>query len=145
MRAVLFTFLALVAGMACAQIYTWRDASGNVHYSDYPPPGVDARKMGPGTPSGSQPAPNRGVAEQELEFRKRRGEAAKSQEKADKEKADAEEKRQNCEQAKAHLQTLESGQRMARVGTDGERVVLDDEARALEIVRTRKSVQDWCK
>ena len=45
MRAITLFILALVWTAATAQVYTWRDASGKIHYSDTPPPGVDAKKM----------------------------------------------------------------------------------------------------
>ncbi len=53
MRAVILFILACLWGVASAEVYTWRDASGKIHYSDTPPPGVDAKKMRAGAPSTS--------------------------------------------------------------------------------------------
>lgn len=147
MRAMAGFFLALVATLAWSgEVYTWRDASGKIHYSDTPPPGVDSKKMRGGTqaPAPSS-APSRNLAEQEMEFRKRQSESEKARSKAEKEKGDADEARSNCEQAKRQLQALESGQRMARVNEAGENIPMDDEMRAKEIEQSRKSVQSWCK
>ena len=148
MRAITLLILACVWTAASAQVYTWRDASGNIHYSDTPPPGVDARKMRPGVQSDTAPdttAPSRSMAEQEMGFRKRQAEAEKARAKAEQEKKEAEESRRSCEESRKQLQALESGQRISRINEAGELVNLDDEMRAQEIDRARKSVQSWCK
>ena len=46
MRAVILFILACLWGFASAEVYTWRDASGKIHYSDAQPPGVEAKKSG---------------------------------------------------------------------------------------------------
>lgn len=148
MRAITLFILALVWTAASAQVYTWRDASGNIHYSDTPPPGVDAKKMRPGAQPGATPsggAPVRSTAEQDMEFRKRQTEADKARSKAEQDKGDAEDGKRNCEDARKHLNALESGQRMSRLNEAGESIPLDDEMRAQEIEKARKSVQSWCK
>jgi len=148
MRAIILIILAFVCTAAAAQVYTWRDASGKIHYSDTPPPGVDAKKMRPGGQSGgasSDGLPARSTAEQDMEFRKRQTDADKARTKAEQDKGDAEDSKRNCEQAKTQLNALESGQRMSRFNEAGESIPLDDEMRAQEIDRARKSVQSWCK
>lgn len=148
MRAIVLLILACLATAASAQVYMWRDASGKVHYSDTPPPGVDAKKMRAGGPSDSAPASGaagRSLAEQEAEFRKRQAEAEKTRSKAEQERATAEDNKRNCEDARNQLNALESGQRMSRIDSTGERIPLDDEMRAQEIERAKKSVESWCK
>lgn len=148
MRAITLLILACAWTAASAQVYTWRDASGKTHYSDTPPPGVEAKKMRPGTQATTTPAsgtPGRSTAEQDMEFRKRRSEAEKVQAKAEQEKKESDDARRNCEQARIHLNALESGQRISRLNEAGERIPLDDEMRAQEIENARKSVQSWCK
>jgi len=141
--------LALIATTALGgEVYTWKDAKGKVHYSDTPPPDSDAKTMrsanSAATPAASAPAPKKSLAEQELDFRKRKTEGEEARAKAEKDKADTEEKSKNCEQAKAQLQALESGQRIARYNAQGERIVLDDAGREQETTSARKSVQSWC-
>lgn len=146
MRALIFILLACLCSAASAEIYTWRDASGKVHYSDKPPAGLDARTVRGAPAAGpSAEGASRSLAEREMDFRKRRDEAAKAQAKAETDKREAEESRRNCEQAKRQLQALESGQRMSRINAAGERVPLDDAMRAQEIESTRRSVESWCK
>ena len=123
MRAITLFILALVWTAASAQVYTWRDASGKTHYSDTPPPGVDAKKMRPGTQSGATSSggtPVRSIAEQDMEFRKRQTEAEKARAKADQEKGDAEDGKRNCEDARKQLNALASGEICLVVGWSGD-------------------------
>lgn len=147
MRAVILLVLASLWGVVAAQVYTWRDASGKTHYSDTPPPGVDAKKMraGTSTDSAGSAAAARGIAEQDMEFRKRKAEADKTQAKAEQERKEAQEGKLNCEEARNQLGALESGQRMSRINDRGEHIPLDDEMRMQEIEKARKAVQSWCK
>lgn len=145
-RALLFVIAVLAAGTVSAQIYTWRDASGKVHYSDTPPPGTEAKQMRGGVPTGADGgAQRRSQNEQEQEFRKRSSEAAEKKAKSEKELAEKEARKQDCESARAQLQALESGQRVTRFNEKGETVFLDDAERAQEIERTRKIVAQQCK
>lgn len=148
MRALGMVILALMAGTAWgADVYTWRDASGKVHYSDSPPPGVEAQRMrgGVAVETAEPPAKRPSLAEQERAFRQRRAEAEKSKEKAEKDKAESDEAKRNCDDARSQLGALESGQRMTRANAQGEQIHLDDQARAQEIERAQKSVKSWCK
>ena len=58
--------------------------------------------------------------------------------------AQAEQKQQNCEGARSALRSLESGQRISRVGQDGERYFLDDQQIAQETERARQAVAKNC-
>ncbi|THF66436.1 DUF4124 domain-containing protein [Pseudothauera nasutitermitis] len=55
--ALLGALLALVfATAAQAQIYTWKDRDGRVHYSDTPPPAGEVKTMGPARRTAPPPA-----------------------------------------------------------------------------------------
>jgi hypothetical protein len=43
------------------------------------------------------------------------------------------------------LATLDSGQRIARIKADGEREILDDDARAKEMRRAREAIASECR
>ena len=99
---------------ASAQMYKWVDSNGKVHYSDSPPPrGTAAETMRTPartatTTDGKSDAPKdsaktgpKTAAEQELDFRKRRQDAAKTQADTDKKAAEARNKEENCKRAKA--------------------------------------------
>ena len=171
--AVLACCLGCCAAQA-AGMWKWRDASGRINLSDQPPPREvperdilerpAARSHLPASPptpatTGTQarpasgPAPGRAASaavartDPELEAR-RRAEAAKARESA--KAAPAEDpqaiarKRENCQRARAALALLESGQRMARLNDKGERVILDDAARAQEAQRAREVMASDC-
>lgn len=170
---VLATCLAFGAAQA-AGLWKWRDANGRVTVSDQPPPreipdrdilerpaarlpaadGAGAAIRPPAVPRQAAASPAGTVAsgpaariDPELEAR-RRADAAKGREAA---KAAPQEdpqavarKRENCERARALLATLDSGQRMARLNEKGERMVLDDAARAQEARRARDVMASDC-
>ncbi|HYX63494.1 MAG TPA: DUF4124 domain-containing protein [Burkholderiales bacterium] len=153
MRRLLLAFAALAfSASAAAQLYKWKDPNGRLQYGDTPPPGVEATPMrGPaaGTPP---PAPDTKKADGKTEkplspeaaFQKRQQEREAAEQKSEKERAQAEQKRANCEQARGQLRALESGVRMVTVTADGERVVMDDAARAQQVEQAQKSVAEWC-
>jgi hypothetical protein len=149
----------LVSAPADAQTYKWTDADGKIHYSDQPPPAnakeqttVKPRRSSAPATSASPSSSDKGATaakpktyvEQEAEFKKRQVETAE-REAADKKKtAEAAEKKQNCEQARAQLKSLQSGGRITRTNAQGEREYLNDGEIAQEIERGKKSVDSWC-
>ena len=147
--------LCLLVLPAWAGLYKWTDENGKVHYSDQPPPGdvkksetVKQPKLAPSAPAvaGAKPSDTaKTPAQQEMDFRKRRLEAAEAEAKAKKETEAAEEKKRNCERATAHVASLQHGGRFTRPGPNGEQIYMNDEEIAKELVNARKSADSWCK
>lgn len=156
--------LAFAAGVQ-AQNFRWVDKNGKVQYGDTPPPGVKATSMKPPAGPAAQPAPpasKDGKAadgkaadgkkaggpmtpkEQEEAFRKRQEEQKKAAEKSAKSQEEEAKKRQNCASAQARLRDLEGGVRIASTNEKGERIFMDDAARAKETTTARASVAEWC-
>jgi hypothetical protein len=151
----------LLAAPAEAQ-WKWRDGRGQIHISDIPPPRdvpdkdvlqrpeVAVRKPAPppvvaASAPAAAAAPTKAPVDAELEERKRKAEqdqAARA--KADEQRAAAVRK-DNCQRAREQLATLDSGQRIARIKADGEREILDDEARAKETRRAREAIASECR
>jgi len=144
-----------------AQMYKWVDADGKVHYSDQPPPSQGVKQQStlqkprtatPAAPAqpaeGAQAAaaPSRAktAAEQEMEFRKRRLEAAEAEAKRQQEAQAKQEKQRNCEQAKARLAMMQNGGRITKASPSGEQIYLDDAEIARELVEARKIADSWC-
>ncbi len=153
-------FMALACGLAHAQAYRWVDKDGKVRYGDTPPPGVKAAPMkgisgspapppppaqgskdgkGEGSPAAKAPA------DPAKEFAERQKKAKEDAAKADKERADAETLKKNCDRAQGSLRALESGQRMSTIDAKGERAILDDAARQVQIAETRGEIAKNCK
>lgn len=118
-------------------IHKWVDSTGNVHYSNVPPVASNAKTL---------VLEYKGVGNTSSITKK---EAPKVEEKIDPEilKKIADEKemsRQNCIRSKEGLQMLESGVRVSRINTKGEKENIDDQGRIEEMVRAKKAIKDWC-
>ena len=149
-----------VAGAHAQTLWKWRDASGQMHIGDTPPPpGTPAKDIVSGPSGGLAPrlvAPASAAAtpapasagESALDKKKK----AAEQEKAEKDKADREAlaaknaaiRKDNCSHAQAYATGLQSGIRMARINANGEREVLDDAARADELKHAQDAVAANC-
>ena len=147
MRTAALLVLLLISPTLLAEIYSWRDGEGRMHYSDIPPLGqVNASKIAPAATSPNDvERARRDLANKELEFRKRQQDAAEAAAKADKDKAGAAERLANCDKARSYLRALESGGRISRTDENGERVFLDDQGRQQETEAASRAVESWCK
>jgi hypothetical protein len=152
MTRLLAILLALAfSGAATAQAYKWTDQNGRVQYGDTPPGDATnvTRLRGPTSGSAPAGAPEAAGKDKPLTpeqaFKKRQQERDEADQKVAQERAQADQKRANCEQARASLRQLESGQRVSTVNAAGERVFLDDDQRASQLARAQKSVAEWCK
>jgi Domain of unknown function (DUF4124) len=145
-KLVLILFLASVAATSFGQTYKWRDAAGNVQYSDTPPP-PGAKDVQQLRRSGSAAAPAaaaKSLAEQDADFRKRAVEKQEAETKQAKTVDDERTRARNCEQAKVQLAALESGARMVQMNAVGERVPLDDAERDRAKQDAQRAVESWC-
>jgi hypothetical protein len=149
MKRAFFVLIAVAAaGAAFAQQYKWVDETGRVRYGDVPPPGVQATPLRPPPPGAATPAPDTKKEPKALTpeqaFRKRQEDAQKDREQQAKADQDAQIKRDNCQRAQDMLRTFESGQRISRTDSKGERYYLEDAEISRETAKARESVQQWC-
>jgi hypothetical protein len=151
--------LVTATGPAWAQ-YKWKDGRGQVHVSDLPPPRdipdrdvlqrPAAARKGVAPPAvaaspASAAAPRTPAVDPELEARRQRADldaAAKAKADADKQTA---QRAQNCQRARQQLETLGNGQRLVQFNAQGERVVMDDAARATALTQARQVVASDCR
>ena len=142
-----FALVALLAAAAAnAQVYEWKDEKGKTHYSDKPPIGAPrAPRTIDSQPAATVSSPQKTTADRELEFRKRQKDAQESAEKAKKEQTASADKKENCENARRLLETLESGERIALRDDKGERYYMDDSQRQQESARARQAIQSSCQ
>ena len=140
--------LVLAAGStpAQAEVYKWVDTAGKVHYSDQPP-SVDAQTVR--ATSSSQGAitqeATRALDAREQDYQKRKKDADEARTKSDKEAEQARAKRENCDKARSNLSTLQNKPRVYSVNAAGQRVYLDDRARADALANSQKAVSENCK
>jgi hypothetical protein len=150
--AVMVLALAACAASVQAQVYKWVDKDGKVQYSDQPPP-PDATKSALQkviSTSSSAPAAQSDKAAEKApdkgkEFEKRRSESAAKQKKADEASKLAGRKQESCDDARAHLKSLELGTRLSKINASGEPYFLDDDQRQQEIARAQDVIAESCK
>lgn len=149
--------LVAIATPAQAQ-WKWKDARGQVHVSDIPPPrevqdkdilqrpSPAQRRASPAAsaPAASAPAA-RPTVDPEIEARRKRAEAEQQAKAAAENDKIASLRAENCQRARRHLASLETGQRLARTNDKGEREVLDDKARAEEVAHARRAIDADCR
>jgi hypothetical protein len=161
--------LALAAAPPASAQYKWRDANGQMVYSDMPPPASVAPGSVLGTPTRPAPAdaPDGSgatarapsalpegkaaaaapatAADRELEFRKRRMEKAEADRKAAEATTQAQRKATACADSRSEVRALESGMKMSRVNEKGERETLNDAQRASRLESARTGVKEACQ
>jgi type IV secretory pathway VirB10-like protein len=165
-RLITLGMTYLVATSALAQ-WQWTDKDGRKVFSDRPPPSDILEKnilKRPGGRSGvaqSPPAPTEsnsvtaakktndspqlsGVDKELLEKKKQADDAAVAKKKAEEEKV-LKARVENCTRAKQAKATFDSGVRVARTNEKGERVVMDEAARAEEMKRIESIVVFDCR
>jgi hypothetical protein len=158
---------ALLLALPAQAQWKWRDKDGRITVSDRPPPrevadkDILARPVTAPRPAAAAPvvdtpraaADSPGVAasapptalEREVQARRRAAEEERAAKAKAEDERNATRRAENCRQARNHLAALESGQRMARTNDKGEREVLDDAARALEMRRAREVMASDCR
>ena len=158
--------IALVLAASAQAQWKWRDAKGNVQYSDLPPPQgtpeKDILQRPPGqtrptivvSPAGaaasaaSTPAPAASApskAEQEAAARARKEQDSQAAKQKEDERRLAEQRRDNCSRAQANLRELRNGSRLTRTNEKGERVYMDEAQIAAEVNRTRDIITSECR
>jgi hypothetical protein len=148
-KALMVVALGIVSAGALAQVYSWKDANGQVHYSDQPPPGKQqqsARKIETkvATPEETE-ATRKAQAERELDGRQKQKQAQDASAKQTKAQQDAEDRKKGCTKAKAYVKALEGGQINSTINDQGKTVPMDKSGLAAELADARKSADAWCK
>jgi hypothetical protein len=147
MRLVAILSLLVLPLVATAQVYTWKDAKGKVHYSDQPPAeqSVNSRRLAPSaTTTGDIPTATQALADKRQEAAKQASEAKEKSAKVEKERAEDAQRQQACERSRINLQGLESGQIRFRMTASGEREALDGSVREAELAEARRTVDTNC-
>ncbi|MDH4392053.1 MAG: DUF4124 domain-containing protein [Aquabacterium sp.] len=162
--AAALLLVTLVLQPAAQAQYVWKDSKGQMHASDQPPPRDVADKDVVKRPSAPRPAATPAAApasssaapvarlqaasapvDPELAQRRARADQeAKARAQADAQRVAAQQA-ENCQRARTHLATLESGTRLVRVNAQGERIVVDDAVRIREAAEARSVMASDCR
>jgi hypothetical protein len=92
------------------------------------------------TPAAAAPKAPMSTAEREADFRKRQAESRKKTQDEEKKAAEESQRQAQCNSLKQNLASLESGQRISRTDSNGERVFIDDAERARDIQKARQDL-----
>lgn len=165
LRQALLVLLCLAAAGAAQAQWKWRDAKGNVQYSDMPPPPGTPDKdilqrpyvarqnivVGlPGSSASAASAPKPAAsaptkAELEAAAKQKQDLDAENAKKKEEERRIAAQRRENCSRAQANLRELQSGQRLTRTNEKGERIFMDEAQIAAEVNRARDVITSECR
>ena len=166
--------LALLSALPAWAQYRWKDANGQVHASDLPPPreipdkdilqrpSRDARaappgsiaspavaaRAAPGKPTAASAAPARpasGPVDPELAARRKQADADAQVRARSVDERQAALRADNCQRARAQLANLDSGQRLMRLNAQGEQVVMDEAARSNDAQAARQVIASDCR
>jgi type IV secretory pathway VirB10-like protein len=173
LKPLLITLIGLVLAASAQAQWKWRDAKGNVQYSDRPPPPGTLDKdvlqrpaaasrnvvvvpvmpvmpVGQAASAASAPAPRPAAsaptkAEQEAAARQKQEQDRDAAKQKEEERRLAAQRRENCSRAQAGLRDLQSGTRITRTNEKGERVFMDEAQIAAEVARARDVVSSECR
>ncbi|NBW49128.1 MAG: DUF4124 domain-containing protein [Betaproteobacteria bacterium] len=156
-----------MASLSALAQWQWIDKDGRKIFSDRGPgPDVPEKNilkrpagikpagspLGAETPTTSAPAqealpalPKDAGVDKALDVKKKQAEAAEAAKKKTEEGRIAKAKADNCKLARQAKSTLDSGVRISRTNTSGEREFLDDAARAAEAQRIQGVIDADCK
>jgi hypothetical protein len=140
--------LLFLGAHAHAELYKWTDAQGKVHYTDQPPT-LNSQTVKHSTAGQAETTSKatQSLDAKEQDFQKRRKEAEEARAKADKEAEKARIARENCDKARKNLSTLQNADtpRVYTTNAAGQRIYMDDSARASALANSQKSVSEFCK
>ena len=134
--------------LAAAEIYTWTDANGVVHYSQTPPPqgqgeAIEAPEAyKPGSVSVEPPAAETGAGEPTLTAAQARRQQMDEQREANRERRAQNE--QLCNLYRQRLEQLEPARRVFYTDETGQQVRMDDDQRIALIEEARTFVDENC-
>jgi len=142
---VLLVFAVSSAAAEGQNMYKWTDEQGEVHYSQFPPPGHKSEKMQ------APPAPAQSAESAENDLQKR----IETMDKENKEQLqgtkDAKQwaeiqkiRRSNCETANKNLVNLQRGGNVRYMGPNGEVMHLSEEERQKRIEEANAQIKENC-
>ena len=160
----LATACVLASASALAQ-WGWTGPDGRKVYSDRPPPASVSDKSVFRRPGGSAPvastsaSPMSGTAsaasaplpaaapatsDAALEAKKKQADTAEAERKKVEEQKNVARRAENCRRAQEALATLSNGRPIIQNNRGGERVFMDEKARAAEVKRAQEAIQSQC-
>jgi hypothetical protein len=143
MTLVSWTLLAGYPSVA-AEVYKWKDAEGNVHYSETPPPGDIETETVETTAGGASAKQLKRLHDLRLQLNKSDQQQAKEAEARQKKREFQEIKAENCDNSRAKLQKLQTAGRLRSVDESGNVTRTTEEEHAARIKAAEANIEKWC-
>ena len=147
--AALLIAALLLQTPVCAQIYKWTDDSGEVHYTQTPPPGgVATQKIEGAPPPAESPETIRQEQQklqQQLDAMEERNAARENQEALEKQRKKLDDiSEKNCISARNNLAKLQQGGIKRYLTPEGEVIRLTDEERQRRTTEAQSQIDKYC-
>lgn len=126
-------------------MYKWTDDRGEVHYTQFPPPGREAERLHAPPPPAESPKAVESELQQQLDTMEKQNEKVQQDTKDADQRAEIQKiRRNNCETAHKNLINLQRGGNIRYKGPNGEVVRLTEEERQKRIDEANQQIKDNC-
>ncbi|TCK17615.1 uncharacterized protein DUF4124 [Thiogranum longum] len=137
--------LLLAMAGAQAAMYKWKDEHGNTQFGQFPPAGVEAKRMKtPHAPASSSGKSGPGLQDRVKALEEKQGQDRENAQMANQEKERAAQLKQNCDNARKTVQLLERGGNRRYRMPDGSVQRLDEKETRRRIDESKKYLKDNC-
>jgi len=141
----LLVFTAPSPAADSQNMYKWIDDQGEVHYTQFPPPGRKTEKMQPPPPPAESPNASGNDLQQQLDAVNKQNQEQLQGAKDAKQWAQIQKiRRDNCETAHKNLINLERGGNVRYMGPKGEVIRLTEEDRQKRIDEANAQIKENC-
>ena len=139
--------MTVASGAAANEIYKWTDENGTVHYGDRPSGATTEERLAMTyrrTDSAAVQQRVQARVEATTARREARSAAAEAEEEAAEKEAIAAERAEQCDMARARLESFVQSRRLYRMDENGERVYLDDAQRENAQQKAEQQISEYC-
>jgi len=146
LNRIVFFFAAaciLAPVTVSAAMYKWRDASGQIHYTQTPPPDANALEITPEKAPRNAGQPDPRLLQEMEAYEDRRLERMETEAGNEREQREAEARRQNCDLSRQSLTRLTSRGRVKLKEGDEYRILPEEERQEL-IREAEANISNFC-
>jgi hypothetical protein len=126
-------------------MYKWTDDQGEVHYTQFPPPGRKTEKMQPPPPPAESPDASENDLQKQLDTMEQQKDKQLQEIKDADQRAEIQKiRKKNCETAHRNMINLERGGNVRYMGPDGKVIRLTEEDRQKRIDEANAQIKENC-
>jgi hypothetical protein len=126
-------------------MYKWTDNQGEVHYTQFPPPGRKTEIMQPPPPPAEPPTGSENDLQKQLDTIKQQNDKQLQETREADQQAEIQKiHKKNCETAHKNLMNLNRGGNVRYMGPNGEAIRLTEEERQKRIDETNQQIKENC-